>query len=76
MTKLEEKILKAKELGIKFKLVPPGEGSKCVPYDTLNVLQTITDDEFEKSLDQVIENVKNRTYLTLLEKCGCIYNTL
>lgn len=72
---LEEKILEAKELGIKFNLVPTGSGAMFQDYDTVNVFQTVTDAEFEKSLDEVIENVKNKTYLRLLKKHDCIKNT-
>lgn len=72
MQTLEEKILEAKQLGIKFSIVPVGQGSTHSAFGTMNVLQTYSDSEFEKELDIIIKNYKSKKYLKLLKDNGLI----
>jgi len=72
MVTLEEKIKKAKELGIKFNLIPFGSNDYGAPYDTLSVQQNWTDEQFEKALDQVISKVEATTFYSLLKKYDLI----
>ena len=65
--KLEAKVLKAKELGITFRLLSPNEGVTIPRYDVVAISQQNTDEEFEKQLDAVIKSVEEKNYLKILK---------
>lgn len=68
MRGLEEKILEATELGITFKTINTGESLRSHPYNVMVVYQTWTNVDFEKALNLKIQDIKNKTYLSLLKK--------
>lgn len=66
---IEEKILEAIELGIVFKTINTGEPApKTSPYNMMIVYQTWANTDFEKALNLKIQDIKNKTYLSLLKK--------
>jgi len=66
---LEEKILKAKSLGARFYLIDPGYGATGeYKYDQIPVYQNITNDEFEKQLDEHLNKLEDTSYLGILKK--------
>lgn len=65
---LENKILKAKELGIKFKMLNPGDGASYPSYDTIYVYSAWNDSNFEEALDKKLEDFSKFTYISLLKK--------
>jgi len=66
--KLEEKILEAKKLGLKFKLVPKGEGLPASTDDVMYIAPTWNDKMFENELDKKIARFKESTFLSILAK--------
>jgi len=69
LKKLEEKIIYALDLGVKFIFVNAGDATTGANRDTLQVQASIWNDTvFESKLDEVISNIKNSNYIALLKK--------
>ena len=68
MKTLEEKILEAKAVGLKFHLCRIAQGIPPAGIGILNVDQTWTNDEFEKALDFAVKRMQSPSYLTILKK--------
>lgn len=65
---LEDKIVKAEKLGIKFKLIASGQALPPAPNDTLYISPAWTDEMFERELDKRIEKFNETTFLGILSK--------
>lgn len=68
VSSLETKIIKAKELGVRFKIINPGEGITYHSYGTMIVMPGWTDEEFERQLDIFLSKMESNHFLPLLEK--------
>ena len=74
MTTLEEKIITAKKLGIKFELRPILKGRKDEEYDVMQFYECWTDEEFEKFLDVKLASHTRIKFIRLLQEYDVLIN--
>jgi hypothetical protein len=73
MSQLKNKIKKAVKLGVKFKLIPPGNGVGPQSFDTIVVTHGENSKDFENRLDQITAKLnEDCNHLKILKKLKLI----